>query len=189
MATSTAQRVGIITIAVVMVVGTLGFYFLLIMTNSQDAAMQKQQAELQKQVEAQQKTAAEERKKSVKPLDGYAATPFDAASVKTLVKEDLVVGSGKEVPAGATISANYFGWLPDGTIFDSTNINGTATPVEFPLGKVIKGWTDGIPGMKEGGVRKLVIPADQAYGATGSQGGGIAPNTPLTFIVQIKGVK
>lgn len=186
MATPISQRVGIGIIAAVMLVGTLGFYYLLIVSTDPNAAQNDQQQQL-KQVEEQQRQAEEqarERQKTLKPLEGYTAEAFDANTVTTLVKEDLVVGTGDEVPAGATIKANYFGWTPDGQIFDSTNANGTVTPAEFPLGSVIKGWTDGIPGMKVGGVRKLVIPADQAYGASGSPP-FIAPDTPLTFIVQI----
>lgn len=120
----------------------------------------------------------------MRSLDGYVEAAFDAASVTTLSKEDLVVGDGAEVQPGVTIKANYFGWTPDGQIFDSTNKGGTVEPASFPLNQVIKGWTDGIPGMKVGGVRKLTIPADQAYGPTGSSP-FIAPNTPLTFIVQV----
>lgn len=182
MATSKVQRVGIIIIGVVMVVGTLGFYFITILAGNGDQQNQQQQ---QKQSQEQ---AIKDHLASVKPLDGYASDKFDAASVTQLTQEDLVPGSGAEVVAGSTVTANYFGWLPDGTIFDSTNKNGTTTPVDFPLTQVIKGWTDGLVGMKEGGVRKLVIPADQAYGAQGSNG-IIPPNTPLTFIIQLTKVK
>lgn len=189
MATPVSQRIGIGIIAAVMVVGTLGFYYLLITGNDPSSNVSDQQ-KLAKQIADQQKQAeqqARDRQKTLRPLEGYSAGKFDANTVTTLIKEDLVVGTGQEVTAGATIKANYFGWTPDGQIFDSTNQNGKVTPAEFPLGSVIKGWTDGIPGMKVGGVRKLIIPADQAYGASGSPP-FIPPNTPLTFIVQVTGV-
>lgn len=179
--TSKFQRIVIIVIGVVMVVGTLGFYFITIFANnSQQQTQHQQQQDRQK--------AIKDHLASVKPLDGYSAAPFDAGSVTQLTQEDLVPGTGAEVAASSTVTANYFGWLPDGTIFDSTNKNGTTTPVDFQLNQVIKGWTDGLVGMKEGGVRKLVIPADQAYGQQGSNG-IIPPNTPLTFIVQLTKVK
>jgi FKBP-type peptidyl-prolyl cis-trans isomerase len=187
MATPKSQRIGIIIIAAVMLIGTLGLYYSLIVSNGQDPVADAQQEQLAKQIEEQQKQqedSARERQKNLRPLEGYVAEKFDAGSVTTLQKEDLVVGTGDEVSSGATIKANYTGWTPDGQIFDSTNENGTATPAEFPLSGVIQGWQEGIPGMKVGGVRKLTIPAEQAYGASGSAP-FIAPNTPLVFIVQI----
>lgn len=184
MAKSNVQRVSIIIIAVVMLVGTLGFYFVLIMANDQQSNQASQQAELQRQMEEEQKM----RQKSLRPLKGYKATAFEASKVTSLQKKDLVVGKGAKVPKGAKVTANYFGWLPDGTIFDGTNIGGSAKPVEFSLKGVIKGWTDGVPGMKVGGIRQLVIPAEQAYGANGS-GSIIPPNTPLKFIVEVTRVK
>lgn len=182
MATSKAQRISIIVIGVVMVVGTLGFYFVTILTNGSQANTQQQQQQ-------SQADAIKQHLASVKPLDGYSAAAFDAASVTALQQEDLVPGTGAEVAASSTVTANYFGWMPDGTIFDSTNKNGTTTAVDFQLSQVIKGWSTGLVGMKEGGVRKLVIPADQAYGAQGDSNGIIPPNTPLTFIVELTKVK
>jgi FKBP-type peptidyl-prolyl cis-trans isomerase len=182
MATSKVQRVSIIVVAAIMVVGTLGFYFITIFAgNDQNASQQQQQ---QSQADAIKQHLA-----SVKPLDGYSAAPFDGATVTDLQQEDLVPGTGAEVTVGSTVTANYFGWMPDGTIFDSTNKNGTTTPADIPLANVIPGWKTGLVGMKEGGVRKLVIPADQAYGAQGDSNGIIKPNTPLTFIIQVTKVK
>jgi peptidylprolyl isomerase len=95
----------------------------------------------------------------------------------------LKVGSGAVVPKGATVTVNYIGVAcSSGHIFDSSWArNQTAT---FPLSGVIKGWTDGIPGMKVGGQRLLVIPPDQAYGATGSPP-LIAPDETLYFVVDL----
>ena len=82
----------------------------------------------------------------------------------TLVKQDLKEGTGAVVAAGDTVTVNYIGVAcSTGKIFDSSYSRGQ--PATFGLGQVIKGWTDGIPGMKVGGQRLLGIPADQAYGA------------------------
>jgi FKBP-type peptidyl-prolyl cis-trans isomerase len=89
-------------------------------------------------------------------------TPVD--SVPELQIIDLTEGSGDTVPEGATITAHYTGALcKDGTIFQSSHDFGEA--ITFPLSGVIQGWTRGVPGMKVGGTRRLVIPADLAYGA------------------------
>ncbi|MBL8159378.1 FKBP-type peptidyl-prolyl cis-trans isomerase [Candidatus Saccharibacteria bacterium] len=131
--------------------------------------------------------AIKEQQSQNQVLPGYTVDTFDAAAVTELKTEDLKVGEGPEVPAGATVKANYTGWLADGTIFDSSNKNGTVTPISFSLNGVIAGWTEGIPGMKVGGVRKLTIPADKAYGASGTN--GIPPNSPLVFVVEIVGIE
>lgn len=95
---------------------------------------------------------------------------------------DLKEGTGPEVPAGATIKLHYTGWLTNGTIFDSSVKK--RQPAEFALGGLIRGWQLGIPGVKVGGVRKLVIPSDLGYGP-----GGSPPNIPggatLVFEVEV----
>jgi len=99
-----------------------------------------------------------------------------------LIIKDLKVGTGPVVPAGATITANYVGVsCSTGTVFDSSYAHGQ--PIQFPLTSVIPGWTNGIPGMKVGGLRLLGIPADQAYGPN-PPGPGIAPDEALWFVVQ-----
>jgi FKBP-type peptidyl-prolyl cis-trans isomerase len=99
---------------------------------------------------------------------------------------DLKVGTGAECPPGATVVAHYTGWLQTtGKSFDSSVARGE--PTEFSLREVVKGWQEGIPGMKVGGVRKLVIPPEQAYGAGGRP--GIPPNSTLVFEVELVGVR
>ena len=92
---------------------------------------------------------------------------------------DLKEGTGPEVPSGATIRANYTGWLTNGSVFDSSKNR----PIEFSLNKVVQGWSRGIPGMKVGGIRKLVIPAALGYGPEG-RGDKIPPNATLIFEVE-----
>jgi cyclophilin family peptidyl-prolyl cis-trans isomerase len=109
------------------------------------------------------------------------------APPKTLVKRDLEVGKGAVVQPGATVLADYIGVsCSTGKIFDSSYKNGQ--PGSFSLNEVIKGWTDGIPGMKVGGRRLLGIPAAQGYGAPG-QPPDIAANEALWYIVDILGIK
>lgn len=180
MAAPLSQRIAIWIIAAMMAIGSIGFYFLIIIDNNDRAAMQ---AQFQQQLSEVQ---AEEAKPKT-ALPGYKATSFKAKDVKELKAEDLKEGTGKTVKRGDDLKLNYMGWLPDGTIFDSTAREGKPTPIELSLNQVIKGWQDGVPGMKEGGVRKLIIPAEQAYGKAGS--GSIPPDTPLVFIVEVVSVK
>jgi FKBP-type peptidyl-prolyl cis-trans isomerase len=103
-----------------------------------------------------------------------------------LIITDQVVGTGTEAKADSTVKAKYTGKLADGTVFDSTDKHG-GEPAEFPLSQVIKGWQQGIPGMKVGGKRTLVIPPDLGYGARGTS--GIPPNSTLTFEIELVEVK
>ena len=109
-------------------------------------------------------------------------------SPEGLVIEDKAVGTGIEAVAGKTVSVDYVGTLENGTKFDSSYDRGT--PIEFVLGtgRVIKGWDMGIAGMKVGGKRRLVIPADLAYGDR-AVGGVIPANAVLVFEVELVGVK
>ena len=101
---------------------------------------------------------------------------------------DDQVGTGTEATTGKTVSVHYTGWLLDGTKFDSSRDRGQ--PFSFPLGagRVIKGWDEGVAGMKTGGKRTLVIPPDLGYGARGA-GGVIPPNATLKFEVELLDVK
>jgi FKBP-type peptidyl-prolyl cis-trans isomerase len=107
----------------------------------------------------------------------------------SLKVEEVKVGEGAAATKGKMVSVHYTGRLTDGTKFDSSYDRGQ--PIDFPLGAgvVIKGWDQGIEGMKVGGKRKLTIPPDLAYGARGTPGGPIPPNATLVFDVDLVGVK
>jgi FKBP-type peptidyl-prolyl cis-trans isomerase FkpA len=102
---------------------------------------------------------------------------------------DLTVGNGAEAKTGQTAVVHYTGWLTDGKKFDSSKDRGQ--PFSFPLGqgRVIKGWDEGVVGMKVGGKRELLIPPELGYGARGTPGGPIPPNATLKFEVELLDLK
>jgi len=117
------------------------------------------------------------------------------ATLSTLQIIDASVGSGAEAVSGKTVVVHYTGWLYDpaapdkkGTKFDSSVDRGQ--PFTFPLGagKVIRGWDQGVAGMRVGGKRTLIIPPDKAYGSRGA-GGVIPPDATLLFDVELLGVR
>lgn len=123
--------------------------------------------------------------------DGLAGTQLEGftpvAEVAELQKIDLVEGTGAVAPEGATITANYTGAVAaTGKIFESSYDSGQA--VTFNLSEVIPGWTQGVPGMKVGGKRRLIIPASLAYGAQ-SPSPDIPANSALVFDIELIAVK
>jgi peptidylprolyl isomerase len=107
----------------------------------------------------------------------------DLKEIEAGVKyRDVKVGSGDLCPEGAKVKINYTGWLPDGTVFDSNKDKGRG-PAEFDLGGLILGWQVGIPGMKPGGIRKLVIQPSKGYG--NQEKGKIPANSTLVFEVEL----
>lgn len=107
------------------------------------------------------------------------------SSVTSLQTVDTKVGTGGVVKAGDTVTVDYTGAVADtGIIFQSSKDSGA--PVSFSLSNVIKGWQDGIPGMKVGGTRRILIPAAEAYGANPPKGSGIPANAALVFDVTLQ---
>jgi peptidylprolyl isomerase len=99
-----------------------------------------------------------------------------------LIAEDIKIGEGYEVKPGGVVVAHYHGTLKDGgKVFDSSYQR--AEPITIPLANVIQGWQKGVPGMKLGGIRRLIIPAALAYGDAG-QGPDIPPKSDLVFIIE-----
>ncbi|CAH1211014.1 Peptidyl-prolyl cis-trans isomerase [Candidatus Nitrotoga sp. BS] len=126
--------------------------------------------------------------------NAFSATESAATAVTKLIKIDHKVGDGKEAVAGKTVDVHYTGWLYNATApsnkgskFDSSRDR--RAHFSFPLGagRVIKGWDQGVAGMKVGGQRTLIIPADMGYGERGA-GSAIPPNAALVFDVELFGV-
>ena len=124
-----------------------------------------------------------------------ASTLKEVSNMTELIKTDVKLGDGVQATAGHDVFVHYTGWLFDaaaadqhGKKFDSSRDRGQ--PFGFPLGagRVIKGWDQGVEGMKVGGQRTLIIPAHLGYGARGA-GGDIPPNSTLVFDVELLGVR
>ncbi len=101
---------------------------------------------------------------------------------------DEVVGAGDTAKSGQTVSVHYTGWLTDGKKFDSSKDRNQPFSFKLGAGQVIRGWDEGVAGMKIGGKRRLVIPAELGYGARGASG-AIPPNATLIFEVELLGTK
>ncbi|MGH7241063.1 MAG: FKBP-type peptidyl-prolyl cis-trans isomerase [Candidatus Saccharimonadales bacterium] len=117
-------------------------------------------------------------------LDDF--TPIEQVSELQII--DRVEGTGDAVAAGATVTVDYIGAIAaTGHVFQSSKDFGK--PITFGLGQVIQGWGDGIPGMKVGGTRRLIIPAEMAYGSRPPYGSGIPADAPLVFDVTLHAIE
>jgi peptidylprolyl isomerase len=112
----------------------------------------------------------------------------DGEAPKELMYSDLVVGDGAEAPRGAAVVMHYLGvaWS-NKQQFDASWDSGK--PLDYPLSQLIRGWQEGVPGMKVGGRRLLVIPPELGYGEQGTPGGPIGPNETLVFVIDLLEVK
>jgi len=171
-----ATRFGMLVLAGLFLITSVGFSLLVIW---QVRDQHKKEAA---QKEITQTTDTTNTNKGTK-LEGTTLTGFTPiAKVDTLQKIDTVTGTGNEVKAGDTITAHYTGALAaTGVIFQSSLDSGS--PFTSPLANLISGWQQGIPGMKEGGTRRLIIPAAQAYGSQSQA--GIPANSDLVFDIQL----
>jgi FKBP-type peptidyl-prolyl cis-trans isomerase FkpA len=132
---------------------------------------------------------------SNKPTNNTKEATVMTESVTELIKNDTVVGSGREAEAGFNVTVHYTGWLYDenaddkkGEKFDSSLDRNDPFKFDLGAGQVIQGWDQGFAGMKIGGKRTLIIPSEMAYGARGA-GGAIPPNATLIFDVELLDVK
>jgi FKBP-type peptidyl-prolyl cis-trans isomerase len=163
--TKKSTRIIIWVIAIVMAGGFVGSYFLLILEN--DQAAKKQTAPTTNQTE----------NTTVDPTAYKVAGKVDQLQVT-----DLVVGTGAEVKAGDSVTAHYKGTIAQtGVKFDSSYDRGE--PATFSLSQVIPGWQQGVPGMKVGGKRRLVIPSNLAYGSQAQS--TIPANSDLVFEIEL----
>src|SRR5438445_12671599 len=118
------------------------------------------------------------------PFRGAGAEGNEVTTSSELQYVDLTIGAGATAEAGQTVTVHYTGWLKNGKKFDSSKDRGQ--PFSFPLGagRVIKGWDEGVAGMKVGGKRKLTIPPGLGYGTRGA-GSAIPPNATLIFEIEL----
>ena len=126
---------------------------------------------------------AADMKPTDKPSGGQEVTTESG-----LKYSDVVVGNGREAALGDTATVHYTGWLTDGKKFDSSVDRKEPFSFRVGAGQVIKGWDEGVAGMKVGGKRKLTIPPQLGYGARGA-GGVIPPNATLIFDVELLGLR
>jgi FKBP-type peptidyl-prolyl cis-trans isomerase len=199
-ASARGQRIGIWIIAIVMTVGTVGSFIVIILSNNNakvDEARKtlltneynQEVKDYQAKVDAQTAALSTQYYDTFSPYASRVGT-FDKDNSSTLIKNDLVVGTGDTITQTSTYAAYYIGWLPDGTIFDQSIDSGK---LKAPLtvtanAGVIDGWATGVVGMKVGGVRELTIPGPQAYpSGQPSQNGSveIPAESPLKFVIMI----
>lgn len=207
--TTKGQRAAIWAILVLTVVSTVGLYFSMFLGQKNESESARQQQENLEKYQAAyneytEKISALTDELSSKYYGTFSkyksrAVAFNAADAEKagIKTEDLVKGTGAEFKAEETekYTAYYLGWKPDGTIFDGSISEET---LKYPIvveksgdtWGMIEGWTEGLEGMKVGGVREITIPSEKAYGESGSANSedtakSINPNEPIKFVVML----
>lgn len=190
--TPRGQRIGIWIITVVMAFGVVGSFLVMILSTSNQAEDAKKQQAMIEEYQKDLKKKEAEAKIHYEVLAPFKTVPsqFDPQTIGDKVAtRDLKVGDGADIGEKDTYQAYYVGWNPDGKVFDSsynedqTNLDANKL-INTAQSTLIKGWNEGVIGMKVGGVREISMPAADAYGKAG-QGDDIPPNTPLKFIVYV----
>jgi len=182
MANNNGQRVAAFLLALLFLLTTVGAAgYVIYQLNAESGLVVDDSRSITEQTEDLTDTCGSSELAAVEPLPTPTITtaPVPVSELETV---DITIGDGEEVLPGACVGALYYGTLAaSGEKFDGNYETGQ--PIEFSLNGVIPGWTQGIPGMKVGGIRRLVIPAELAYGS--QDRGAIPPNSDLVFEVQI----
>ena len=137
---------------------------------------------------APEKPFASASAKPAEPAEKPPEKPADPPTNEKLGIKDVVVGKGAEAKTGDNVKVHYVGTLPDGKEFDASKKHGQPFDFELGAGRVIKGWDQGLVGMKVGGRRKLTIPSDLAYGDRGMST-VIPPKSTLLFDIELLSIK
>lgn len=177
------QRAFALVAALLLLASSVAFSGLVVWQMTQKDSTSEIPADIQAQLQ-QQAESQNQPKETDGMLQGTKLANFTpVAEVPELQIIDITEGTGEVVAEGGSVVAHYTGALAkDGTIFQSSKDSGE--PIEFSLTGVIQGWQKGVPGMKVGGVRRLIIPAAMAYGEAGSPP-NIGPNEPLVFDIEL----
>lgn len=169
------KRVSALILVVLFAIATFGGTGLVIWQMTQDN---------NQQTAAEEEPPVNENALQGKPLEGYE--PVE--KVTKLTMTDLTEGDGKAAKVGDNITVHYTGALAKtGIVFQSSKDIGQPAPLELKEGSVIQGWVDGVPGMKVGGIRRIVFPAELGYGAEETQ--GIPANSPLVFDIELVSIQ
>jgi FKBP-type peptidyl-prolyl cis-trans isomerase len=173
MANTNSQRVAAFLLALMFLLTTVGAAgYVIYQLNNEDAGLVNDIA-----LEQPEEAPVDDQTDTV--IENFTG-PYEVPELRF---EDTVVGDGEAVVASDTVTIHYTGALATtGVVFDSSVTRGE--PATFPLDNLIAGWQQGIPGMKVGGKRRLFIPSDLGYGASGS-GSSIPPNTDLIFDIEL----
>lgn len=183
-----SQRIFILVIVAVFLLSTLAFTGVVIYSiiggGNDEATSELSQSEIQEMLEEQENTEPEEGALEGTQLEGFEPV---TGTVDELQIIDITEGEGKAAEKGGDVVAHYTGALANsGVIFQSSH--DTGEPIPFNLDGVIQGWGEGVPGMKEGGTRRLIIPAEKAYGDAPegySYAPGQQPLGPLVFDIEL----